>query len=287
MKLANKSFKDRTKITRPQEDWIITENAHEPLVSQQDFDTVQERMETKQRPVTTNNMNIFRGLVFCNDCNRRLSFCAAGNDGKYRCTASVRYGQDECSSHQVMLSNLTAIILKDVQRHASLAAANSKKYAEHLLRISESEVNGKKANLQKESDKIKRRLDEIDTLILKLYEDMTFGIITQERFVSMSAKLETEQSELKKRHTELTEYFNNRGEKSRNVDSFAELIQQYTNITELDSELVHMLIEKIVVHETEIIDGEKCKRIDIYYRFIGNVNESVIVRNRERLAEVS
>ena len=50
----------------------------------------------------------------------------------------------------------------------------------------------------------------------------------------------------------------------------------YTNITELTEELLHTLIEKVVVHEKEVIDGETVMRIDIYYRFIGKVgNEKV------------
>ena len=90
--------------------------------------------------------------------------------------------------------------------------------------------------------------------------------------MSMSANLETEQKALKSRYAELTTILKNSVEKSKNADSFAELIQQYTDITELDSELVHTLIEKIVVHETEEVDGEKIKRVDIFYRFIGDVS---------------
>ena len=270
MKLANKSFKDKKKIVRPQEDWIVTENAHESLVSQSDFDSVGERVTSKQRPFALNEKNIFRGLIFCSDCNRRLSF-NANNNGKFRCQTSHRYGKDFCTGHNITLENLTAIVLSDIQRHSTLAAKNSTKYAEYLLNISAKKQDGKRTSLKKEAEKCRRRLDEIDTLILKLYEDKVFEIISQERFVSMSAKLETEQIELKSRFAELTEYLNSSVEKSRNADSFAELIQQYTNITTLDEELVHTLIEKIVVHETEVVDGEKVKRVDIFYRFIGNV----------------
>ena len=58
---------------------------------------------------------------------------------------------------------------------------------------------------------------------------------------------------------------------SRDAKEFSTLVKQYTNITELTEELLHSLIEKIVVHEKKVIDGETLMRIDIYYRFIGNV----------------
>jgi DNA invertase Pin-like site-specific DNA recombinase len=290
MRIANKSFKDRKKIARPKEDWIITENAHEALVSQEDFDTVQERMKSKQRPPRPqNNRNIFRGLLFCNDCKRSLSYSQLKNDGSFRCTANIRCGKGMCSSHHISLTRLISIVLKDIQKHAWFAADNAKKYAEYLMQVSESDTNGKKATLQKETAKSKRRLDEIDMLIQKLYEDMTFGVITQKRFISMSAKLETEQSELEKRYTELTEFLNKSADRTRNADSFSEMMRQYTDITELDSELVHTLIEKIIVHETQEIDSEKCKRVEIFYRLVGNVdgNDRLVFKPYEKLAEVS
>ena len=45
----------------------------------------------------------------------------------------------------------------------------------------------------------------------------------------------------------------------------------YTNITEVTAELLHTLVEKIVVHEKEVVDGQIIMRVDIYYRFIGKV----------------
>ncbi|MCL2072058.1 MAG: zinc ribbon domain-containing protein, partial [Oscillospiraceae bacterium] len=114
-------------------------------------------------------MNIFRGLIFCSDCNRRLSFqskkCAL-----FRCQSNQRYGKDFCSGHSITLENLTAIVLSDIQKHSTLAAKNSTKYAEYLLNISAKKQDGKRTSLKKEAEKCRRRLDEIDTLILKLYE---------------------------------------------------------------------------------------------------------------------
>ena len=52
---------------------------------------------------------------------------------------------------------------------------------------------------------------------------------------------------------------------------FVSLVEQYTNITELTEELLHTLIEKVVVHEKEVIDGETVMRIDNYYCFIGKI----------------
>jgi hypothetical protein len=185
----------------------------------------------------------------------------------------MRVGKAACSNHFITFDQLTALVLSDIRRHANLSAEKGSKYAEHLLKISETECNVKKVSLQKEADKCKKRLSEIDILIQKIYEDKVFEIITEKRFISLSANLEAEQEGLQERYTELRACLDGSEEKAPNADLFAKLIQNYTDITELDSELVHTLIEKIVVHETEVTDGDKVKRVDIYYRFVGNINE--------------
>lgn len=39
----------------------------------------------------------------------------------------------------------------------------------------------------------------------------------------------------------------------------------------MTAELLHTLVEKIVVHEKEVVDGQIIMRVDIYYRFIGKI----------------
>ena len=78
-------------------------------------------------------------------------------------------------------------------------------------------------------------------------------------------------------------------QQSRDAKEFAALVEQYTNITELTEELLHTLIEKVVVHEKEVIDGETMMRIDIYYRFIGKVgseDDGILITPKTRRASI-
>jgi hypothetical protein len=268
------SIKNKKKNFRPEEEWVITENTHQALVSQQDFDTVGERIKSKQRTKETNPLNLYRGLVHCSDCGVRMSFSSNSRGkptGSFRCPRNVRYGKLECTPHPISIDILNTVVLSDIKRHAGLAEKNIEKYVEYLTKSTERESIGKNNSLKKEADKCNKRLIEIDSIIQKLYEDKVFGIVTQERFVSMSSALETEQAELKKRHAELIDYLDSCSKKSNAVGEFTKLIKQYTDICALDSELIHTLIEKIIIHEREIIDSETVVKIDIFYRFIGNV----------------
>lgn len=54
---------------------------------------------------------------------------------------------------------------------------------------------------------------------------------------------------------------------------FTELVSPYADITESNEELIHTLIEKIIIHEKEIINYETGMRIEICYRFIGKTSD--------------
>ena len=98
-----------------------------------------------------------------------------------------------------------------------------------------------------------------------------FGRLTDERYATMSANYEAETEKLKARYTEIQTQLSAFTKKARSAKAFADLVEQYTDITKLTPELLHTLVEKIVVHEKEVVDGQIIMRVDIYYRFIGKV----------------
>ena len=90
-------------------------------------------------------------------------------------------------------------------------------------------------------------------------------------YLLMSANYEAEMTELKTRYTEIQTQLSAYVRKAHSAKEFADLVEQYTNITEVIAELLHTLVEKIVVHEKEVVDGQIIMRVDIHYRFIGKV----------------
>ena len=165
-------------------------------------------------------------------------------------------------------------MLSDIQRHASLFEENADKYVDILSKTAETDKVKEKNSLTREMDKAKKRIGELDTLLQKIYEDMVFGIISKERYTSMSENMENELATLKARVNEISAALQENESNRSNAEKFAKLIENYIGITELDYELVHTLIEKIYVHERVNIDGKAVVKVDIYYRFIGNNEDS-------------
>ena len=279
LRSKNKSYKNKQKVYLPPEEWVVTKNTHEALVSEADFETVNKRIGVKMRDAVTNPDNIFRGIMVCPDCGCKMAcgkYFVKGNDGEkipksyFRCTRFIRFGNKACTNHYIRLDDLYEIVLADIRRHSMLAAENADKYAEELAKAAAHNSENSHSSLKKELDNAQSRISEIDKIVQKLYEDMVLGKIPEERYHAMSESLEKEYKTLKARVPEITKMLSETDKALTNSYDFAELISRYTDITELDEELVHFLIDKIEVHQSETVDGKTTQRVDIFYRFIGN-----------------
>ena len=121
----------------------------------------------------------------------------------------------------------------------------------------------------RELDKAKQRVTEIDQLIQKSYEDMTKGLLSEERFATLTVSLENEQRQLKLDISALEDSLNATADKADDLQKFIQRARQVTRLTELTPEIVHEFIEKIVVSKPEKIDGKRHQRVDIHYNTIG------------------
>ncbi len=207
-KFTTKSFKDKRHVKQPKEEWIRVENTHEPLVDRDVFYTVQKRIGVKRPRIESNPNNIFRGLLKCGDCGASMVYKKENSvkqTAKYCCNKYLHHGKTACTRHTITAENLKAIVLEDINRQITLANADKNAYIERLAGISTNMNGNTKASVQKEQQKIKQRLDEIGRVLQSMYEDKVFGRISVERYSSMAASLEAEETKLKSRMTELQE----------------------------------------------------------------------------------
>lgn len=61
-------------------------------------------------------------------------------------------------------------------------------------------------------------------------------------------------------------------ERNLKIDRFLTRVKGYTDITELDGEIIREFIDKIIVHSAEKIDGVRTQRIRIIYNCIGAID---------------
>ena len=80
--------------------------------------------------------------------------------------------------------------------------------------------------------------------------------------------------ELMESVSRINEELNKYSFQNNETEKFTKIIDQYTDIKELDSEIINELIDKILVHHKEEIDGNTYQQVEIYYKFVGNLNRT-------------
>lgn len=108
--------------------------------------------------------------------------------------------------------------------------------------------------------------------IQKLYEDNVSGKISDERFAKMTATYETEQNGLQQTAQRLKNEISAVREEGESVDRFMKLVNKYSDITELNAEIIRTFVEKIIVYEAEKNDGVKTQKVKIVYNCVGTVS---------------
>lgn len=278
-----KGFFDKRREEVPEDEWIVTENAHEPLISQELWDTVHQMMKARRRENGSHEVQPFAGLVKCASCGSSLNVSYDKKRRRYTgfsCWVYKNYGKERCTSHAIGWKALNQLVLEDIRRNAQAAKLASEDYKNMLISMRMEKKAKEIGRCKRELKKADKRVAELEKILTKLYEDAALGKISEERYQSMAAAYEREQGVLKDQREALSAEIAQGEEVYQNVEYFLPLIQKYTDITELNAHILNELIEKIVVHEKQIDeDGIKSQQVDIYYKFIGYINMKELLIN--------
>lgn len=189
----------------------------------------------------------------------------------YRCS-SYKHDSSACTSHYITDEVLQVIVLENIQRVISYVKSYEDLFIkEQLAKSTQNELKHISKN-KKELEKAKNRVSEIDNLFMHIYEDNVSGKITDERFRNLSFNYDKEQKELKVKIEQLSKNIENTEKKDTDITQFISNVKKYTEITELTPEILNELIEKILIHQAEKVNGKKVQEIDIYYRGVGIIS---------------
>jgi chromosome segregation ATPase len=177
---------------------------------------------------------------------------------------------------------LEAVILNDLNRVLKLAKTDEKKFAEKLRSASQKENERGVQKAKTELKKSNTRIDALDRIISKIYEDNVEGKISDERFATMLSGYETEQTDLKSRTAELQAIVNEATEQTENLEAFLRLVRSYKEVKELTAEIIHEFIDKVIVSEAQYTPPRfshwargKTQEVRIVYNYFGDISEII------------
>ena len=269
-KTTTKSYKCKKRILFPKEDWLIFENTHEPIVSQHDFDLVQQLRANKRKPQRSNEPNPFSGIVFCADCGAKLYLNRGkGISPKYESMKCGTYSRQyhECTVHYIRTCILKEIVLGEINKLLGAVRDDEDGFVQWSMERSSATHLDEVKKAKKLLSKDERRIEELDRLFKRLYEDNVLGKIDDERFSQMSADYTGEQRKLREETAKLRTLIDEKEQKSSDILHFLEIVRKYERVSELTPKLMHEFVEKIVVHEADKSSGHREQEVEIYFRF--------------------
>ena len=286
-----KGIRSNTYDIIPREEWEVLEGCHEAIVSPEDWEKVQELID-RRPPIMEGNAcpfyNLFHGIIYCATCGKSMQvrYEKVGRTGKnrftgeerepidkayYICQTYNRLGKNACTSHKVEARDLYNLVLKDIQELAAMALKDVESFYQRISSRMERRYLADASEMEKERERLEARNREIDDMFLNLYTDKAKGILSEQRFVKLTATMEREQEENQKQLKELTLSLRRSNEQESDVRTFIREIRQYATIQELDEGILNRLISRILVGEVKKIDGEKFQEIKIIYNFVGEI----------------
>lgn len=287
-KCTTRSYKDKTRVNLPKEDRKIFKNTHEPIIDEYTWNIAKQLRNNRKKRAKSGKKSIFSGLLFCNDCGKKMYFQSPvvdlRNKDHYRCS-SYKHDTSACSSHYISDEALQNIVLENIQRVISYMKDYEDLFIkEQLAKSTQDELKQISKN-KKELEKAKNRVIEIDNLFMHIYEDNVSGKITDDRFRNLSFNYDKEQQELKLKIEQLSKDIENTEKKDTDITQFISNVKKYTEITTLSPEILNELIEKIIIHQAEKVNGKKTQEIDIYYRGIGIIPFPVSIEDMTMVVE--
>jgi hypothetical protein len=281
-KVGTISYKDHRLINKPQEEWIRADATHEPLIERELWDVVQSFTHRNYRPRrrTDGERSLFVGLLHCADCDFKMR--ANVDRGKrkddseykyvyYMCGNYARSGKAACTCHGIYEADIIELVVDHIRTHARLVECNENHIIEAILSAQTNETMSYRAAYHSELEAHKKQITKLDLLIENLYEDKVTGVVPESLFKRQIQKYEQDRIERLQSVETLEQRIRDMKQNTDSVSTWAKLMKRYTEIENLDSETLLLLIDKIIVGETQKIDGRKICDIHIVYNYVGDV----------------
>lgn len=269
-KTIKKSYKSKKYVHNPKEDWIIFKGTHEPIVSESDFDLVQELTKTKRKIQRDNTANPFSSKVYCADCGAKMYLCRAksiSEEQEHLKCGRYAKDKDDCTAHFIRTIVLKDIVVVEINRLLTEIHDNEEEFVQLAMEKSNRTHLSDLKKAKKTLTDNEKRIAELDRLFKRLYEDNVAGKISDMRFDQMSKDYEAEQEQLKQKNAELSLFISENEQKTSDVTTFMQVVRKYEVVTELTPEIMNELIDRIEVHAPDKSSGHRRQTIDIYFRF--------------------
>ena len=276
------SYKQKTMIRKPSNEWICHEGLHEPIITKEQWEKVQainEKVRKSARNIATPRQHLFSGKLVCAGCGKTLSQSIQHKNQNgtekdyisYYCTRYLHSGRTVCSWHRISEITLSKLVVADIRFYAEQITHNTNALlAELKQQLDESSNSYTKADAQ-EYTEIQKRIAKFEHKLAILYEDRYAKKISVDEFQKAIESNEENRQALLNRSEQLKQSLKSTEKNTLNFQEWNQRMKKYMNLETLDRNIVDELIDHIVISEKSVVDGKSTQDIKIFYNFVGEL----------------
>lgn len=175
------SYKIHKSIKNPKNEMIIVPNTHDPLISKEIFENVQNNIKKRTIKTTvSNNNHLFTGYLKCYDCRYNMKRVKAGyrkdhktKDYYFYCSTYRNKSKKLCTSHRITGEYLENKVISLINNKANLILQNKEKVDSYWQKEFKKYNNLHTINNETLNDLIKTIYihDNLDITIIYKYEN--------------------------------------------------------------------------------------------------------------------
>ncbi len=236
-------------------DWIVVENTHEPIISKELWDRVQEINDRKASACKKikHKENILKGLLFCNDCGNTYE----RKSWKLKTTGKYNYGygckgrknklmkeKTNCTNDFIMEDELLNTLIEIINKYLVLFNSSNISYKENTSIVFYVE----------EKNKVELQISRIKNLKIRLYEKYDETLITLDDYKVMNEKYNSELFVLGEKFDEVSNYLLAERKKENKLKESIKKIKKYETVKTLNREILELLVDKIIISHNKTIN---------------------------------
>ena len=246
----------------PESEWKYVPNAHEAIIDQELFDSVQKKLEdTKQNFLNMTGINedyrpenLFRGRIHCSDCGGAMKmskFVNTRKDGSidryavYECCRRKKLYDLSCPQRSIR----KAVVDKTVEEAIRFHIRTFLDTEQIIAKLNRSPKGRAAASdIQNHIREKQRRISKIERLSTGIYEDYREGILNEEEYLAIRSRYGEEKEGLVKEVDALMLAEREHEANYHSTGSLADIVRKYAEFPEINREIVEAFIADIQVH---------------------------------------